>query len=146
MLLYKILNPIVSTLLNSPLHGIMSGNTLIIHFKGRKSGRALSTPVSYTIDGDCVRCFTSKSSLWWKNVAGCDTVEVLLKGKRHGATPSIETEDAELIAEQLTRFLRRVPRDAKFSGVALDKSGEPNREDILKVAPDMVCVELHLSH
>lgn len=59
-LLYKVINPIVKGLLRSPLHGLMSKNTMLIEFKGRKSGRMFTTPVSYHIEGDRVHCFTSQ--------------------------------------------------------------------------------------
>ena len=36
---YKIANPIVKTLLRSPLHNIASGSLTLLHFTGRKSGR-----------------------------------------------------------------------------------------------------------
>ena len=47
-----ILNPGMRLLLRSPLHGITSRNVGILHFTGRSSGRALSTPLSYTREGD----------------------------------------------------------------------------------------------
>ena len=43
--IYKWINPPIKFLLASPLHGIMSSNTLLLDFTGRKSGRALSTPI-----------------------------------------------------------------------------------------------------
>ena len=45
-LLYGLINPAVCSLLRSPLHGLMSKNTLLLEFTGRKSGRLLSTPIS----------------------------------------------------------------------------------------------------
>ena len=54
-LLYKALNPVMTALLRSPLHGITSNNIALLHFRGRKSGREFVTPLSYTRDGDTIR-------------------------------------------------------------------------------------------
>jgi hypothetical protein len=45
------LNPVMRSLLRSPLHGITSNNIGIVHYTGRKSGRKLNTPLSYTREG-----------------------------------------------------------------------------------------------
>ena len=42
------LNPVMRSLLRSPLHGVTSHNIGIVYFSGRKSGRKLSTPLGYT--------------------------------------------------------------------------------------------------
>ena len=41
--LYRLINPHVRALLRSPLHGLMSRNTLLLSFNGRKTGKLLST-------------------------------------------------------------------------------------------------------
>ena len=60
--LYRDINPSVRFLLRSPLHGLMSGNTLLLEFTGRKSGRALSTPISYRLEGNTAHCFPRDAS------------------------------------------------------------------------------------
>lgn len=46
-LLNRIANPVVTWLLRSSLHGILSGSTLLITVTGRKSGRIYTIPVNY---------------------------------------------------------------------------------------------------
>ena len=58
---YKLLNPPVKRLLRSGLHGLTSKNTLLLEFTGRKSGRALSTPISYYLKDGAAHCFTTHS-------------------------------------------------------------------------------------
>jgi len=41
-------NPLVSAILRSPLHPLMSGAYVIVTFTGRRSGAMYSTPVQYT--------------------------------------------------------------------------------------------------
>ncbi len=45
-------NRIVRFLLRSPLHPVLSGNTLLLTITGRMSGKQYTIPVSYIQDGD----------------------------------------------------------------------------------------------
>ncbi len=143
-LLYRIINPIVKALLRSPLHGVMSGNTLIIEFTGRKSGRSLSTPISYWENEGRVHAFTSKASKWWLNLQNEAQVHLVIKGKRIATVAHVESEDLETIIRMQTAFLRAVPRDAQFAGVRLDENGEPNADDIRANAGEMVYLNFGL--
>ena len=55
--LYSLINPVVKVILRSPLHGLMSRNTILLEFKGRKSGKIYSTPVSYHDTDGALHCF-----------------------------------------------------------------------------------------
>ena len=68
--LYSVINPLVKLILSTPLHGLMSRNTLLLEFKGRKSGKSYTTPVSYHATNDSVHCFTDRANKWWHNLRG----------------------------------------------------------------------------
>lgn len=143
-ILYKLINPPVRWLLRSPLHGLMSRNTLLLEFNGRKSGRALSTPISYYVKDGTAHCFSSQSFPWWRNLTSGQQVQVTIQGQRWQSTPLVELSDHPLMGKQLEEFLRAVPRDADHAGVSLDKQGNPNTDDILRVIPDMVYLQFPL--
>ena len=140
--LYRAINPVVKKILRSPLHGVLSQNTLLLEFTGRKSGQKLSTPVSYHLTDGIAHCFTRKSFVWWKNLNSGEPVYVTIKGKRHLVRPEVEAENSEVKGQALRHFLRAVPRDAPHSGVSLDTNGDPNVDDIQRVVSDMVYVRL----
>ena len=142
--LYRVINPIVKRILRSPLHGVLSENTLLLEFTGRKSGRKLSTPVSYYSTDGVAHCFTRKSFNWWNNLESGEPVYVTIKGKRHPVKPEVEAKNSEIKAQALGHFLRAVPRDAPHSGVSLDTNGDPNVDDIKRVVSDMVYFRLPL--
>ena len=142
--LYRVINPVVKKILRSPLHGVLSQNTLLLEFTGRKSGRKLSTPVSYHSSDGVAHCFTRKSFVWWKNINSGEPVYVTIKGKRHLVNPEVEAENSEIKGQALRHFLRAVPRDAPHSGVSLDTNGDPSVDDIQRVVSDMVYVRLPL--
>ncbi len=143
-LLYGLINPPVKRLLRSSLHGLMSRNTLLLEFTGRKSGRALSTPISYHLDGQAAHCFTSRSFGWWRNLVTAQKVQLTVQGQRMRSTPQVEISDHELMGARLAAFLRAVPRDASHAGVKLDKDGNPDPADIRRVVPDMVYLRFPL--
>ena len=141
---YKLLNPPVKRLLRSGLHGLMSKNTLLLEFTGRKSGRALSTPISYYLKDGAAHCFTARSYGWWRNLTSGHVAHLTIRGRRIASTPQVETEDQAVIAAELKRFLQAVPRDAKAAGVRLDKQGVPDAEALRRVAPNMVYLKFPL--
>ncbi len=142
--LYKVINPIVKRILCSPLHGLMSKNTLLLEFKGRKSGRTLSTPVSYHLESDRIHCFTSKGYRWWRNLVDNPDVTIQLKGQARRGRARVSVDDPDRIASALRAFLIAVPRDAPHAGVGLDQDGQPIARDVTESAKKMVyvCIEL----
>lgn len=137
-MLYRLINPPVKALLRSPLHGLLSHNTLLLEFTGRRTGRLLSTPISYHQADGHYHCFTSRSSGWWRNLEGTRPVQIRVAGRRVAAIPKLERENRECVSVALRAFLLAVPRDAAHAGVRLDKRGEPAEADIQRVVPDMV--------
>jgi hypothetical protein len=143
-LLYRLINPPITRLLRSPFHGLMSQNTLLLEFTGRKSGRSLSTPISYYVNEQTAHCFTSRSSTWWRNLTTGAPAHVIIKRIKWQSLPIVETTDNGLLQGHLEAFLRAVPRDAVYAGVSLDKSGNPNLDDIRRVIPNMVHLQFPL--
>jgi hypothetical protein len=48
----RLYNPFVVALLRSPLHGFMSGSTMLLTYAGCRSGKAYTKPVNNLRDGD----------------------------------------------------------------------------------------------
>jgi hypothetical protein len=144
-LLYKALNPVMTALLRSPLHGIASGTIALLHFRGRKSGREFATPLSYTREDDTVRFLSAHSTRWWMNLRG-EPVPVSIEIARETVTGKARLfdGDSELLHEGVRRFLTALPRDAKVYGIKLDENRRPVEESIAKVAPELVLVEVEL--
>ena len=67
-LAYKVANPVMKALLRSPLHGLVSKNIALLHFRGRKSGRDFVTPLSYVRQGHSVWLLSAHSTRWWMNL------------------------------------------------------------------------------
>ena len=138
----KVLNPFVTALLKSPIQGFISKDILLIHFQGRKSGRWFATPVSYVQDGNRLRVLTDAP--WWKNLRDRPAARVHLRGTELAVHATTRSGGGEYICEAMKDFFTRVPRDARYASVRLDKDGKPNEEDIAVAAPHTVLLELEL--
>ncbi|GAB3282393.1 nitroreductase/quinone reductase family protein [Parahaliea aestuarii] len=139
------LNPVMRGLLRSPLHGITSHNIGIVHFTGRKSGRKLSTPLSYTREADIVRLLSNRSTRWWMNFRGDGVqVEMEIARKRYPATAVLLEGDSDALREGVRRFIRALPRDAKVYGLKLDADREVEEASLAAIAEQLVLVEIRL--
>ena len=76
---YKFVNPIMKAILRSPIHGLLSHAMMVLAFKGRKSGKTISTPVGYTRNGNSLIVFTFGS--WWVNLQNNAEVTMRLQGR-----------------------------------------------------------------
>ena len=139
------LNPVMRGLLRSPLHGITSHNIGIVHFSGRKSGRKLSTPLSYTREGNIVRLLSNRSTRWWLNFRGDGVkVEMEIARQRYPGTAVLLEGDSERLREGVRRFIRALPRDAKVYGLQLNANGEVVATSLAAIADQLILVEIRL--
>ena len=139
------LNPVMRGLLRSPLHGITSHNIGIVHFTGRKSGRALSTPLSYTREGNVVRLLSNQTTRWWVNFRGENIrAEMEIARQRHPGIATLLEGDSEALREGVRRFIRALPRDARVYGLKLDAGGEVIEESLAAIADELILVEIEL--
>jgi hypothetical protein len=139
------LNPAMRSLLRSPLHGITSRNIGIVHFTGRKSGRKLNTPLSYTREGNIVRLLSNQSTRWWLNFRGEGVeVEMEIARQSYPGTATLLEGDSEPLREGVRRFIRSLPRDAKVYGLKLDADGEVVEASLAAIAEQLILVEIRL--
>jgi hypothetical protein len=140
-----LLNPVMRGLLRSPLHGVTSRNIGIVHFTGRKSGRKLNTPLSYTREGNVVRLLSNQSTRWWLNFRGEGVrVEMEIARQRHPGTATLLEGDSERLREGVRRFIHALPRDAKVYGLQLNASGDVVETSLAAIADQLILVEIRL--
>ncbi|MEZ5571072.1 MAG: nitroreductase/quinone reductase family protein [Halioglobus sp.] len=140
-----VLNPVMRSLLRSPLHGITSHNIGILHFSGRKSGRKLSTPLSYTREGNIVRLLSNHSTRWWLNLRGDGVkVEMEIARQRYPGTAIVLEGDSEALRDGVRRFIHALPRDAKVYGLELDAKKKIVERSLAAIAEQLILVEIRL--
>ena len=97
-------NPLVSAILRSPLHPLMSGAYVIVTFTGRRSGAMYSTAVQYRREGDTLAFVTRRSRLWWRNLQGGAPVTLWLEGRSVAAAAEVLTDPDEAVAAEIRRI------------------------------------------
>jgi len=136
-------NSFVTFLLKSPLHGVMSGSTMVISVCGRKTGRTIATPVNYYQDGDLLWILTSRDRKWWRNLQGGAPVQLYLRGKNVEAFAEA-LPDEEAAAAQIGAYLRHFPISAKSLSIRME-AGEPEPEDLARAARQRLMVRVRLT-
>lgn len=139
---FEVINPLVSLVLRSPLHGLLSDSLLLLTFTGRKSGNGYTTPVGYEQREDTL--IVTTHSPWWKNLRGGQPVSVLLRGERRQGIAE-PTTDTEAVAAYVREFIeRRGLRDARRLGIEIDGEGVPTYEELKAGLDDLVVVHITL--
>ncbi len=139
------INPSVKALLKSRFHSLMSKDVMLITFTGRLSGRSYTTPVSYIREGQTVRCFSHSDILWWRNLRGGASVSLRIQGEDYEGDAEAIAGDPKLIADSLTAFMTRLPRDAPNYDIEIDSNRLPISADVERAAHDSVLVEIALT-
>ena len=136
-------NRMMSGLLRSPFHFVVSRTIMLITFTGRTSGKTYTTPISYARDGDVVTAFTGAK--WSRNLTGGAPVTLRIKNKEYTGWADAIADDKAAVAEGLRDFLRVVRFDARIYGVNFDDDGEPNWEDVQRAAQRATMIRVQLN-
>lgn len=138
-------NKMMTRILRSPLHGMVSKSIMLISVTGRKSGKKYMIPVTYVRDGDLVRCSTNRTMRsWWKNLRGGANVTVWLRGKEVTGHAFVIYDDLEAIAKGIEMMLTAVPSNAKYYNVRMDEEKRPFPEDVAQATQRNVIVEIKI--
>ena len=140
---FSVLNPIVRTLLRSPMHRILSRRVMLLSYRGRTSGATYTTPVLYfPLDEASVIAFSSTG--WWRSLRDERPVRVLVRGRWREATPAVEASPerrGEAIRELVRRFGPAATRPL-FLGLPTDRP--PTDEELRRVAATTAVVTFRI--
>jgi deazaflavin-dependent oxidoreductase (nitroreductase family) len=133
----KLYNPMVSWLLRSPLHGLISSSAMLIGYTGRQSGRTYTTPVNYVLDGDTLLVVSPRDRIWWRNLRVASPVTVRVAGRDlRDVGRAFEGGDAVEEGGLLT-VLQKAPAFRRYWRVELDPDGQPEHRS--RAAPGRSC-------
>ncbi len=122
-------NPLMRRLLDSRFAGPMGKNLLLLRYRGRKSGRTITTPVGYVRDGDRVVMVTSPSYRWWPNFVGGAEAELRLpEGWRTGRAEVVMPDDPRYDEVVALQVAKRGPGMLKGFGLDVDDRGHVRPE------------------
>lgn len=132
-------NPIMSWMMRSPLHFIVSKNMMLMTYTGRKSGKDFTTPMNYLAMNGGIYTTSYRDRVWWRNLRGGAEVTLHLRGE---AVPAYaETvEDQSAVARYMNEYLEAAPHLARYMDVRMNEDGHANGDDIARMAQEMVMV------
>lgn len=135
-------NDFMAWILRSPFHGMLSNGMMIISITGRKTGKKITTPVGYYIEGEYLWVITSRERKWWRNLQGGATVDLVLRRKPVQGFAELEL-DEKAVEARMSEYLRHIPQAASRMGVRME-DGKPNQEDVARTAKDRLFVRIKL--
>jgi hypothetical protein len=138
----KILNALISMLLRSPLHGILSKSTIVLSFRGRKSGKLYTFPVGYyELQGNSLLVIPLHG--WWKNLRGQMPVTVWLKGHKYQGVADAAQGDEKTVQE-LIRLIKDAPNLIRLYKIPRNALGQLDPQRTRQVAQALPLVRILL--
>jgi len=135
-------NSFMTFMLRSPLHGIMSGSTMLVTVTGRKTGKPITTPVNYYQEGDTLWVISNRERTWWRNLKGGASLKLRLRGREVNGFGEVLL-DEPAVAVQIGAYVRHLPISARSLGVHM-QAGQPDPADLSRLAQERVMVRINL--
>ena len=134
-------NGIIAWILKSPFHSLLSKNTLLMEYTGRRSGKRFETPLNYARTGDELTITSQRQRTWWRNFIGGAPVRLRLAGEQVNAR-AIAQVDPDEVAQSLEKYLTAAPQIARYFQVSLDEQGHPKAVEVQLAAQSRVTVRI----
>ena len=122
-------NPVLCSILQSPLHGLLSGSLMLMTYTGRVSDRVFTVPVMYARHDGGLLVYVGhhNAKRWWRNLRGGAPVHVHLRGVDFAGTARVVDGAPELRADYIERF----PRSRR----TLDHEADPVFVEVTNLQP-----------
>jgi deazaflavin-dependent oxidoreductase (nitroreductase family) len=134
-------NDFVRWMLKSPFQGLLP-NTMLITVTGRRTGRQITTPVSYSREGQVLWIVSSRSRTWWRNILQTPKVRLRLQGRELDGSAEVVSDEAA-VEERLRACIRQVPAAARGLRLYLT-DGAPDPHDLARLAKERLFVAVCL--
>jgi deazaflavin-dependent oxidoreductase (nitroreductase family) len=147
-MLHRVSNPLVTAVLRSRFHKLLSGSAAVLTVTGRRSGRSYRVPVQYAADGQtvCVVPGGWEHKTWWRNLIQPAKVRLGLQGRDvTGVGQAFSGDrDPQLVAAGMAIYLAKFAASARVRGIARDACGRPDPGQLQRAVPHEVIVRLIL--
>lgn len=120
--LSKRLNPLVSAILGSRLHWLLSPGLMLVTVTGRRTGRRYTIPVGYHQMSDAVVVMVAEAAtkVWWRNYRRPGPIELRLRNGRLRGTAEVVRADSDEFRHRADASFRRSGMIARLFGIAFD--------------------------
>lgn len=140
------INPLVTAVLRSPFHWLLSFGLMLVTVTGRRTGRRYTIPVGYQRHGDILTILVSEApkKQWWRNFRDPAPVEVRVKGKSLSGIAELVAPTGPEFRAKAEETLRRLPWMGKVFGVEYTKGAALDDEQVATLAGNIAMVQIRL--
>ena len=139
-----LVNPVLTFLLRSPLHNLVSDQLMLLTITGRSTGTEYTFPMLYDRNGTTISV-TSHGTSWWKNLRpGGQDVTVWLRGDERTGHAKLEEANQPVAEYAHEYFQRHGTTDANRIGLDLPDEEIPSVEQLEQVVDHVVLVTIEL--
>jgi len=116
------LNPVISYVLASRLHWLLSPGLMLITVTGRKTGRRYTIPVGYHEMADAIVVLVSEAprKQWWRNYRQAGPIEARVRGRTRRGRAQLLAADSEEFQQRADASFRRSRMIPWIFGVDFD--------------------------
>jgi hypothetical protein len=125
----------------SPLHALLGDSLAVITVIGRRSGRALTTPINVVRQEEGWTATSLRSRTWWRNLRGGRTALLRIGGRQIDVRGEV-LEDPQEAAAAFGIYFRQFPKYARFFDLKLEADGTPAPAGIERLARERVLIRL----
>jgi len=117
------INPVVSAILRSRLHWLLSRGLMLITVTGRKTGRVYTIPVGYHEMDDAIVILAKEPQrkMWWRNYLEAGPIGLRLRGRELQGTAEVVPPASAEFRRRAEASLRRAPFMGRVLGVDFDR-------------------------
>jgi hypothetical protein len=134
-------NFFVRSIVNSPLHSLLGPGLAVISMRGRKTGRAITTPINVVTNSGGFTAISLRRRSWWRNLRGGAAAELRVAGQQRRVRAEV-VEAPEAVAAGLGRYFTEHPELARYFGVQLGADHTANPADLQRLAAERVIIHL----
>ncbi len=127
--LVRVVNPVMRRLLASPLHSVVSGQLVLLRYRGRRSGRSFALPLGRQEHRGHVAAYTN--SAWRHNFRGGHDAELVDRGRPRPVRGTL-VEDVDEVAAAYARRIDELGWQAaqRRLGIRITVGRPPTRDEL----------------
>ena len=138
------LNPIITAVLRSPFHWVLSRGVMLITVTGRTSGRRYTIPVGYHHAADAIIVMVGEapSKVWWRNYRDSGPIEVHLRGEHLRGRAQVLAADSAEFRTRADASFRRSRVLPWIFGIVYDRRTGLSDAQVKQLARDVAIVRI----
>jgi len=139
-------NPLISGILLSPIHWILSPGLALLTVTGRRTGCRYTIPVGYQRFDDTVVILASRKFMktWWRNYTTPGPATLRIRGRDLTGTAEVVPAGSAEFGERFDASFQRMPWLGKQFGIRYDKKQGLTEEQLAVVREQGAAVRVSL--